>query len=179
MFGFLSTTPSKSILKQLEDVREKVLKTQELTGKYNKRMEELNKLNKVLTSGYVNNLRIVVDLSKLVTEYRDTINEVINVMKKFDEMILKDIQNTDIEHVKELTNTKLVEVNEFFQKDVENVKTLLASLGKTDVISKLDKSKENFADTYRQGLETYTTIKEQSGAGKRRKIRRKYVKKKP
>lgn len=154
MLGLFTNGASKSVLKHLEDVRAKVLQTQELTGKYNKRMDELNKLNKVLTTGYVNNLNLVVDLSQLLTDYRDTLNEVLNVMKKFDDMILTDLNNTDIEHIKQLTDDKLIKVGKFFETDVQNVKSMLASLEKTELISRLDKAKENFQNTRNQSVET-------------------------
>lgn len=171
MLGLFTNGASKSVLKHLEDVRSKVLQTQELTGKYNKRMEELNKLNKVLTTGYVNNLNLVVDLSQLLTDYRDTLNEVLNVMKKFDDMILNDLNNTDIEHIKQLTDEKLIKVGRFFETDVQNVKSMLASLGKTDLITRLDKTKENFSNTYNQSLQAYNNLSTNRGGGLARKRR--------
>lgn len=158
LFGSLSYLPQKSIIKQLDEVREKVSKTQELTAKYNKRMEEINKLNKLLVSGYVNNLNVIVDLSKLVAEYKDTLNEVLTVLQKFDDLILKDIEEGDIEHIRALTDEKLQQVNDFFKKDVEGIKSILTSLGRGDLISRINTSSTNFKNTYNQSLTTYSTF---------------------
>jgi hypothetical protein len=173
MFGYFSgnNPPQPTLLKQLENVRAKAKATGELTVQYNKRVGELNKLNKVLTNGYVNNLNVIVDLSKLLTEYGNTINEIMSVLLKFDNSILDELKGTDLEYMKELTSDKLEQVSKFFVNDVSKVKELLISLGKVDVSDKLDRSRSNFNETYEQGIKTQAILQ----GGRKKKVYKKKV----
>lgn len=151
MLGVLSNEPAKTILKQLDQVRQKVNKTQELTQKYNKQMDDVTLLNKKLASGYINNLNVIVDLSRLLTEYRDTMGDILEAMRTFDESLMR---NNDIQHIKDLTSEKLHQVNDFFKTDVKQVHELLKQQGRHDVAQRLFQSKDNFDETYKQSMNT-------------------------
>ncbi len=143
-FGALSSSPGTGINKQLDDIRLKMAKTKELTEKYNKKYDELVKFNRLLTDGYVNNLHVIVDISSLLNAYSVAMSDILMQLSKFDEILLKDIDNSSIQHIRELTSESLRGVNTFFEREVSKIKDIFMNFGRDDVVRKLNTVQGNF-----------------------------------
>lgn len=174
-FGLLTFGANKNILKQLEEVQERLQRSQTLSQDYNMKYKELSRFNMMISEGYVNNLNVIVDLSRVLSEYKDTMDEVIKTMKKFDEMLFKDLENVNVEHLKDLTLQSLQNIDVFFKSDVDKIRGLFSSLGKSDFVNKINKSQQIFQTTVGAAIPLYEELKKPAQGGAKIKVSPKKV----
>lgn len=145
-FGLLDNMGNSSVLKQLETVQEKLKKTQSLSSQYNVKYRQLADLNKSLANGYIHNLNVIIDLSRVLTEYKDTLSVVIETLQKFDDVINRELDTVNVEHLQLLTEQSIRNLGSYFGDEVGKIRNVLASLGKNDLVSKIDKSRSQFSE---------------------------------
>lgn len=146
-FGDLNYVPSSTAIQQLQELEQKIENTKQLTKSYNAKFQELARFNKLLTDGYLKNVNVIVDIGSLLNVYNSVFSKLMSVIKEFDSELAKDIDPAQVAHIQELTEKSIGRVAEFFQKDVESVKTVMSMMGKTDMIGNLNAAAQNFAMT--------------------------------
>lgn len=148
--GKLSLQPSNTAAQQLQDLKEKIEKTSQLTKSYTTKFAELAKFNKTLTEGYIKNINVIVDIGSLLNMYNGVFVKLMSVIQEFDSELVKDIDPNQIAHIRALTDTSLQRVNDFFKKDVENVKQLMAVMQQPDMIRNLTTAIDKYDTTQKE-----------------------------
>jgi hypothetical protein len=142
--GELSQGPSSSIKHQLEQVRTKIETTSQVAKRFNDKLANLTEFNKSLTEGYINNLNVLIEISDVLNQYQTLMEVVINELQTFDSSISEEFKKVNIDHIRDLTSSKLSKVNNFFKgPEYEKLRSLLLSHGKTDIVSALGKVDDN------------------------------------
>lgn len=149
-FGEIVYGPSDGVLKQIDDVKTKIAKTRDLTATYNKKYKDLAEFNKTVSEGYINNLNVIVDISRLLNAYKDLMEQVIETLKKFDESITVDLQGVNLDHIKNLTVDSLRNVDSFLKTQTGSIKKLFETFGRKEEVTRLDKTLKNFDETITQ-----------------------------
>jgi hypothetical protein len=143
---FKTSVPMSNIQKSLDDLRNRMAHTKELTDKYNQKYNDLVKFNKLLTDGYINNLHVIVDISSLLNSYKLAMSDILTQLSSFETSLLKDIDDQDIAHIRQLTSDSLRNVGEFFKNEVSKIKDLFVTFGREDVVRKLNQVEINFVE---------------------------------
>lgn len=166
-FGLLENMGNSSVLKQLETVQEKLRRTQTLSTEYNAKYRQLAELNKNLANGYVHNLNVIIDLSRVLTEYKDTLSTVIDTLQKFDDVMGKELGGVNVEHLQLLTEQSIRNLGSYFTDEVGKIRTVLSSLGKTDLVNKIDRSVSQFSQITNSSGQVYRSF---SGGSRRKTV---------
>lgn len=167
--GKLIFGPSPGVVKRIEEMKEQIDRTKSLTAQYNKKFNDLLDFNRQITDSYVNTLNVVVDMSRLITEYRDLTTAILEMLKTFDDITLKDIDPASIQHISNLTSDSMVSIAEFFDKNVKNIKDLFASFGKIDTVNKISDLEGDFQRTLESSQNTYGSLSNRLSRGGRTK----------
>lgn len=149
---------SPSLAKNLELARNYAVEAAKKQQLRNEKLAKISKLNELLTAGYINNLNVIVDISKLLNEYKLTIDEIFKQLQQIDQFAAKELDGLSLDHIKELTSESVANIGKFFQTEVKNIKDLLSSVGKTAEIEKLNRTEQNFKDTFDQANNVITTV---------------------
>ncbi len=138
--GFFAKQPKRreSVSEQLKRVRGQISETEHLALVYKGKMDALDALNATIAEGYANNLHIIVDISKLLSEYRQMMTKVVDKLNGIYGNTAK------VDGIQELTSNKLENVTQFFENDVKEMKGLLAMFGKDELAGRLGESEANF-----------------------------------
>ena len=162
---------TSSIIKELNDIKKRVEVTRQLSVKYNERLNAMNNLNKVLATGYTSNIEVIVDISRLLIEYRDTLNVVLQVINEFDDVFSSgQIKASDIEKIHSDTQSKLQQVRNFFANDVSKVINILNSADpqkRETFVRKLKSTEDNFYRTLEESekmIQKNSSIRIRGGA---------------
>lgn len=168
--GELSSEPSSGLLKQIQDVKNRMQLTTQRAAEYNKKLADLSTLSEALTRGYVSNLNILVDVAAVLNEYKLLMTTVIDQLQHFDTSVGENFKNINVEHIRDLTSQKLDKVAQFFASDgFQKLKNTLESNGKSDAASMLSESASNFRSMQDRASSTYASLT----TGGRRKRRSK------
>lgn len=144
-FGLLNYSGNANVLKQLESVQEKLQRSKNLSTEYSAKYKQLVELNKNLANGYIHNLNVIIDLSRVLSEYKETMKVVIDTLQRFDDDIFKEMESVNTEHLQVLTEESLRNIGSYFTDEVQKVRTILLSLGKNDLVERIDKSHTQFS----------------------------------
>lgn len=122
-------SPGTTAQKKLEDIRERLIKTKQLTEAYNKRYNKLVDFNKQLTEGYIKNINVIIDIGTLLSMYNSVFDKVMEIIGQFDSQLQTDVKPDSIEHIKQLTTESLANVSKFFQNDVVKIASIMDKSG--------------------------------------------------
>ena len=173
MLGFLGLTDStqpqegrlgelrqnKNIGEQLQDLKGKVEKTMNKNKNELKNYRELTKFNENLTKSYVANLKIIVDISKLLSGYNEIFDLFKTKMAEIDQELGIPISSDDFDYMKRLTNEQMSQINDVFKKETGNLKRLYSKYGKQKEYDEVDVAEQLFDKTRVSGETTYSRLK--------------------
>lgn len=173
MLGFLGLTDStqpqegrlgelrqnKNIGEQLQDLKGKVEKTMNKNKNELKNYRELTKFNENLTKSYVANLKIIVDISKLLSGYNEIFDLFKTKMAEIDQELGIPISSNDFDYMKRLTNEQMSQINDVFKKETGNLKRLYSKYGKQKEYDEVDVAEQLFDKTRVSGETTYSRLK--------------------
>ena len=121
--GVNMSLQNKSMSKEIVEIGDKFVSTNK---KYMNEIEKYKKVvefNKKLSTSYIGNLKVMVDVSKLLNDYA-TLFELLKKELEKTEQSVGTLTNKDIEHLADLTRAKLEEFNEVFTGQSKKVKEL-------------------------------------------------------
>ena len=169
----------KNVNEQLEDLKGKVSKTIGKSKSEIQNYRELAKFNEHLTKSYASNLNIMVEVSQLLSSY----NEVFDLFKvklaEIDKELGIPISGDDFEHMKKLTTEQMIQLNDVFKKETNNLKGLYARYGKQKEYDEVENAEKLFDETKKSGEEVYAKLRNQGiSGGKKPQPKKKTNKKK-
>lgn len=132
-FGIVTSSKFKDAIK-INEIEDKFSKTDQKIkaeiGKY----KQIAALNKKLTESYVTNYYAMIDISKMLKDYSDVFDKLSDILKKYDQI---EISPADIDHLKNITRSKLDELTNDFNKQSSTIKSLYAKYNMGNELTKL------------------------------------------
>lgn len=139
-----SFSPGTSAQKKLDEIKDRLVKTKQLTELYNKRYNKLVDFNKQLTEGYVKNINVIIDIGSLLTMYNAVFDKVMDIIGQFDAQLQTDVKPDSIEHIKQLTAESLQNVSKFFQNDVAKIAAIMDKSGNGNMKANLQTAVDRY-----------------------------------
>jgi hypothetical protein len=169
----------KNIGEQLNDLKGKMEKTMSKSKGEIKNYRELTKFNEQLAKSYAANLKVIVEISKLLGGY----NEFFDVFKKklaeIDQELGIPISSDDFDYMKKLTNDQMFQLDEVFKQQTGSLKKMYSRFGKQKEYDEVESAEKLFDATKDSGKVVYDTLSAQKPiAGGRPKAKRKVAAKK-
>lgn len=149
----------------LEKVKGTIQKTNKKYREEFTKYQEIAKFNKQLSSGYIKNLEVMVDVSKILNFYVDIFNVIKDEYNKNEELLgLSTIKSTDIAYLENLTRNKIDDLNKNFLTETDKLKKIYQQYGKTNELQRLEQAELNLkptTDGAEIALSTVKTIEQQ------------------
>ncbi len=177
----------------LEKVKGTIQKTNKKYREEFTKYQEIAKFNKQLSSGYIKNLEVMVDVSKILNFYVDIFNVIKEEYNKNEELLgLSALKSSDIAYLENLTRNKIDDLNKNFLLETDKLKKIYQQYGKTNELQRLEQAELNLkptTDGAEIALSTVKTIEQQqlinqqgsistSQRGGKKKLNNKTLKKK-
>lgn len=146
-----------------------------------KLMKKTAELNKELTKSFYTNTEIIVNITKLLNEYKNIFDVMDKIVKQYKEI---DIGNADMSHLKYITQDQMSKLKQEFDSQTSNIKQIFTELGKNDKVKAITDAQENMSRIGQTASEIVASdpsliAPKASSGGKPRKPRvKKYLKKK-
>jgi hypothetical protein len=167
----------KNIGEQLVDLKGKVEKTMNKNKTELRNYRELTKFNDHLSKSYVANLRIIVDISKLLSGYNEFFDLFKSKLAEIDQELNIPISGDDFESMKRLTTDQMVQLNDTFKKQTGDLKRLYSKYGKQQEYNEVEQAELLYDKTRITGATAYAAIKSQQPVarigGKKKKVTKK------
>lgn len=167
--------PATSAQKKLEAIKDRLVKTKQLTDVYTKRYQRLTEFNKMLTDSYLKNINVIIDISSLLTMYNGLFDKVLEILGQFDAQLVQDIKPETIAHIQQLTGDNIQKVVNYFQKDVHGLVGIMEKIGYNKMAENIRQASKTFIDTQKAAQ---TTMAEMQGGKKHDRKKLKIIKSK-
>jgi hypothetical protein len=172
----------KNIGEQLVDLKGKVERTMNKNKTELRNYRELTKFNDHLSKSYVANLRIIVDISKLLSGYNEFFDLFKSKLAEIDQELNIPISSDDFESMRRLTTDQMVQLNDTFKKQTGDLKRLYSKYGKQQEYNEVEQAEQLYDKTRVSGATAYAAIKNPQPVarigGKKKKVTKKKVTKK-
>lgn len=149
----------------LEKVKGTIQKTNKKYREEFSKYQEIAKFNKQLSSGYIKNLEVMVDVSKILNFYVDIFNVIKDEYNKNEELLgLSSLKSADIAYLENLTRNKIDDLNKNFLLETDKLKKIYQQYGKTTELQRLEQAELNLkptTDGAEIALSTVKTIEQQ------------------
>jgi hypothetical protein len=152
---------------QLHELKGRVEKTMNKNKNELQNYRELSKFNEQLSRSYVANLKIIVDISKLLNGYNEFFDMFKSKLAEIDQELAIPISSDDFDYMRRLTTEQLVQLNDTFKKETGNLKRLYSRYGRQREFNDVDVAEKLFDRTKTMGDTTYAAIKPSTGGKKR------------
>ncbi len=149
----------KNIGEQLNELKGKVERTMNKNKSELRNYRELSKYNEHLSKSYSANLKIIVDISKLLAAYNEFFDLFKSKLAEIDQELGIPISSDDFEYMKKLTTDQMMMMNETFKKETGNLKKLYAKYGKQKEYQEVESAEMLFDKTRESGQQTYNMLK--------------------
>lgn len=144
-----------NIKAEIANMQGSIVKTSKAYRDNIKKYKDIAKFNQHLTKSYVNNMKVMVDVSELLNSYASVFNALRDEFGKMEAAVGKSLNLTDFEYLENLTQSKIENLNAEFQKQANGIKKLYAEYGKPDELNRIllaqgdiQRVIENASDTY-------------------------------
>lgn len=144
-----------NIKAEIANMQGNIVKTSKAYRDNIKKYKDIAKFNQHLTKSYVNNMKVMVDVSELLNSYASVFNALRDEFGKMEAAVGKSLNLTDFEYLENLTQSKIENLNAEFQKQANSIKKLYAEYGKPDELNRIllaqgdiQRVIENASDTY-------------------------------
>lgn len=148
----------KDIGEQLHELKGKMETTMSKSKKEIKDYRELSKFNEQLAKSYSANLKVIVDISKLLNAYNEFFEIFKQKLAEIDQELGIPISSDDFEYMKKLTVEQMFQLDETFKNETGNLKKLYAKYGKQKEYDDVDSAEKQFDETRVSGKQTYETL---------------------
>jgi hypothetical protein len=149
----------KNIGEQLHELTGKVEKTMGKNKKELRDYREMAKFNQNITTSYVANLKIIIDISKLLNGYNEFFDLFKKKLAEIDQELGIPISSDDFEYMKKLTTEQMVQLNETFKKETTNLKKMYSKYGKQKEYEEVDIAEKLFDKTSTEATTLYKNLK--------------------
>lgn len=148
---------NKSLSKEIVSIGDKVVSANK---KYLSEIEKYKKLvdfNKKLSSSYIGNLKVMVDVSKLLNDYATLFEILKNELSKTEQQV-GTLTGKDVEHLAELTRAKLEQFNILFTGQSKKVKELYVKYDQQEERARVEAAEESLQGIMDNATETLRTV---------------------
>lgn len=142
-FGVNLTTNNKGLSSEISNVSKKFVSTNEKYRNQIAKYKKIAELNKQLTSSYITNFKVMVDVSKLLTDYAAFFHVLKEEVAKTEGQV-GTLQANEVQHIEDLTKEKLGKFTDIFVEQSQKVKELYKKYGQEDQIKGIDSAQESF-----------------------------------
>jgi hypothetical protein len=152
---------NKSLSKEIVDIGDKVVSANK---KYLSEIEKYKKLvdfNKKLSGSYIGNLKVMVDVSKLLNDYATLFEILKNELSKTEQQ-LGTLTGKDVEHLAELTRAKLDQFNILFTDQSKKVKELYVKYDQQEERARVEAAEQSLQVIMDNATETLRTVDDPS-----------------
>ena len=141
-FGVNLTTNNKAFSSEISNVSKKFVSTNKKYRDELAKYKKIAEFNKQLTNAYITNFKVMVDVSKLLTDYSSFFHVLKEEVAKTEGQI-GTLQASEVQHIENLTKEKLGEFGNIFMDQSEKVKALYTKYGQEEQIKGINNSQES------------------------------------
>jgi hypothetical protein len=174
-FGVNLTTNNKAFSGELSNFGQQFVNTNKKYQNEMAKYKRIAEFNKQLTTAYTKNLRVMVDISKLLTDYSAFFHVLKEEIGKTEGQI-GTLQASEVQHIENLTKEKLGEFGTIFQDQTEKVKALYAKYGQEDARNKVTELQESLNNVTTNAANTYKFIANAKGGRPKKALKKKTLK---
>jgi predicted nuclease with TOPRIM domain len=118
---------------KVNDISERIEKKRSHYQNMKNKVDKLTELNNKLTNGYELSLKMVVDVSKLLTNYTKMFDDLDKLLGNLDEDM--DVQQNDIKYISNLTKESINKISHDFNQQFPTVLKALEKTNRTESMS--------------------------------------------
>lgn len=150
----------KNINQEIEQVTKQIQRTNKKYTDEISKYKEVAKFNQKLTQSYVQNLQVIVDISKLLEQYANVFYVLREETEKLEQTLGMDFSIAKFQYLENMTKDKMQELNTQFMKETSNLKTLYEQFGKTDEARSITNAQTLMASVATDSKATYDKLTE-------------------
>jgi hypothetical protein len=137
---------SSGLESKLDELKQKWFENKTGLEKSKAKQKELFDFTELVTKGYITNLNIIIDISKIMLEYKSFIEEISSTMEAINTDIKSSpVNNEDFKRLKALTNTNVDKITNFFNGELENMQKILSNRGDSETVQNV----QNISSTFK------------------------------
>jgi hypothetical protein len=137
---------NESFIKKLEELKVQWEDHKKKINSMKMNKSELIEYTKKISEGYVSNINIIVDISSILINYREFMNDLVKDMQTVfdDTKSISILSQSDLDSLKNTTDKKLDELREYFNKNLPTLMSEFKSKGFEDTAKKLGGLQSDF-----------------------------------
>lgn len=147
-----------NIKAEIANMQGNIVKTSKAYRDNIKKYKDIAKFNQHLTKSYVNNMKVMVDVSELLNSYASVFNALRDEFGKMEAAVGKSLNLTDFEYLENLTQDKIESLNTEFQKQANGIKKLYAEYGKPDELNRILLAQGDVQRVIEDASDTYASL---------------------
>lgn len=147
-----------NIKAEIANMQGNIVKTSKAYRDNIKKYKDIAKFNQHLTKSYVNNMKVMVDVSELLNSYASVFNALRDEFGKMEAAVGKSLNLTDFEYLENLTQDKIESLNTEFQKQANGIKKLYAEYGKPDELNRILLAQGDIQRVIEDASDTYASL---------------------
>jgi hypothetical protein len=142
---FQGNSQSSGLESKLEELKKKWFENKSGLERNKAKQKELFDFTELITKGYINNLNIIVDISKIMMEYKSFIEEISTTMESINtDLNTSAINNEDLNRLKSLTTVNIDKITNFFNGELDSIQKVLVSRGDIQSSQNIQKLSSDF-----------------------------------
>jgi membrane-associated HD superfamily phosphohydrolase len=114
---------NRSPITGLNDIKNSVIKNYARYNNELKKYKEMSKFNAKLSKSYMNNLEIMVDISRVLNKYMETFNVIRDQIEK-SEREFAPLNNESLSYLENLTNDKMMELSKNLTSEINKLQSI-------------------------------------------------------
>jgi len=155
----------KDINQEIEQVTKQIQRTNKKYTDEISKYKEIAKFNQKLTQSYVQNLQVIVDVSKLLEQYANVFYVLREETEKLEKTLGVDFNIAEFQYLENMTKDKMYELNTQFLKETTNLKSLYEKFGKTEEAKSITNAQALMVAAANNSKETFDKLKTVGGGG--------------
>lgn len=176
-----SVKQNETFIKKLEDLKVQWEDHKKKINSMKMNKSELIEYTKKISDGYVANINIIVDISSILINYREFMNDLVKDMQTVfdDTKSVSILSQTDLDYLKNTTDKKLDELKNYFNKNLPTVMSEFKNKGFDETAKKLGGLQSDFESIInsQQRLAVGGALKNKKSVGKKQSVTKKAVQK--
>lgn len=172
-----SVKQNETFIKKLEELKLQWEDHKKKINSMKMNKSELIEYTKKISEGYVANINIIVDISSILINYREFMNDLVKDMQSvFDDTKgISILSQTDIDYLKNTTDIKLEELKNYFNKNLPTLMSEFKNKGFDETAKKLGGLQSDFESI----ISSQGRLTVGGGANIKKHVVKKAVSKKP
>ena len=148
-FGY--DVAKRNTVVEMNDMQKKMVKT---TSKYISELDkykEIQKFNKQLSKSYIANLNIIVDVSKILNMYMETIDVIRTQISRAEQALGKPLDAQELSYLSDMTKENIMQLSKKFFEETGKLQTMYSKNPEyKNESDKLNIARTNFESTMTQ-----------------------------